>query len=142
MANINPGPAVTSTPNTQANMGAPGATSSSGGAGLFPVSITAALAGTVDNWSPPLWVPGVTNFINLVPTGTPTINGIVTAGMGQGFSFLVYNSSATLTINFANLAGTSLVANQIACPQATTVALGPQTWAIMTFNGNNLIFAG
>jgi hypothetical protein len=142
MPNVNPGPALTDTANSQALMGAPGATSSSGGSGLFNNPITVSLSGTVNDWSPLAWNPGVTNLLNISPSGTPTINGISTAGMGAGFSFLVYNKSASLSINFANFASGSLTVNQIACPQAGTVALGPQTGTIMTFNGTNLVFAG
>jgi len=118
------------------------ATSSGGTSGLFDNPVTVALSGTVNNCTPVRWVPGITNAPNITPTGTPTVNGINTLAMGSGFSVLVYNTSTTLSVSFANLASGSLSVHQIACLQAITVALGPQAGTIMTFNGTNLIFGG
>lgn len=147
----NPGPSITKTHNTQAVLGSPGYISLTGVSGLFNNPLSVTLSGTVDNWNPTGWGPGTINFLMITPTGSPTINGISTQpmtpppptfGMTTGYVFLVYNTSTTATIAFANLASTSLTANQIACPGATTAYLGPQTAALMTFNGTNLIFAG
>lgn len=140
MPNVNPGPALCDTANTQAMMGPPGS-SGAGGSGQFNVPLSVALAGTVNDWSPTGWTPGVTNLLSITPTGTPTVNGINTFGMASGQVFLVYNASTTLSILFANLAAGSLSTNQVACPGAGTVALGPQTATQLTFNGTNLIFA-
>jgi hypothetical protein len=142
MPNVNPGVASTVTPNTQAVMGLPGATSSSGTSGLYNAPLSATLSGTVNNWNPPGWVPGVTNLLSVTPSSTPILTGINTSGMGNGFTFLLYNASTTVTLQVNNLSASSLTANQFACPGAGAAFLGPQTATPVTFNGTNLIFSG
>jgi hypothetical protein len=136
MASINKGPATTSTPNTTLLLGSPGSGSS---LGTFSSAVTATVAASVDNYSPPGVLPGISNlwFMTASPS---TINGISTAGMAVGFSFLFLNQSATNSFSFAHLASTSLPQNQFSCPQGVTAELGPLTATIIVFDGINLVF--
>jgi hypothetical protein len=117
-----------------------GATSSGSTSGLFTNPVTVALSGTVNNWTPVGWVPGITNALNITPIGTPTVNGINPVGIGSGFSFVVHSTSTTRSINFdISRAGVDRSIRLLVLKLKPSL-WGPQTGTIMTFNGTNLIF--
>ena len=106
------GPAIVQTVNTQAVLGSPSSTLGSNGSALFNNSLSVTLpTGTTNDWNPPNFVPGVTNFLQITPVGTPTLNGINTSGMAPGFTFLLYNASSSGSITIGNLTG-SLISTQ------------------------------
>lgn len=130
MTLVNPGPAFTDTPNTQALMGSSGG---SGTPGQFNSTISTSPTGTVNDYSPPGYVGGLTNFIILNPAAPITLNGLSSSGVGNGFTVLIFNSSAN-TVTFTNLSASSLAANQFNCPQNTDGFLAQNSAATLTYN--------
>lgn len=147
VSGTNPGLNTSTSIQTQAVMGVPGSSSSSGVAGLFNQICFANLGtGTTNDWTPVAtgtnaWIGGVSNFLQITPSGTPTLNGINTSGMSAGFTFILYNTSTTITINIGNLTG-SFTQNQFSVGGAGTGTLGPQYGALCVFDGINIKFPG
>ena len=117
--------------------GPTGAPGTPGGAGfLFQYQVNATLsAGSIDNFAPSGYVGGLTNCLVLTPnSGGSTLVGLSATGVHSGFSVLIWNSSSTVSINFANQASTTPT-NQFVCPNLGTVALPPGAKVIAVYIG-------
>jgi hypothetical protein len=106
-----------------------------GGGGSAPVygnavSVASLAAGSYNNYSPPGYLAGTTNYLSITPTGNVTLTGLVAPA--YAWSIYVYNAAAlTYTITLSNLSASSAAGNQFACPQAQPLALPPQTGAVL-----------
>lgn len=106
----------------------------------FASIVTATLAASQNNYAPTGYVAGITNNLQLTaPSGGATITGLAAAS--PGWSLYMYNAGTANTITLSNLSGSSSAANQFACPQSVSLALPPQTGAILIYNGSLWSFA-
>lgn len=112
--------------------------SSSGG--VFNISVTASPGASQDNYAPTGYVAGTTNRLLLAANaGGTTLTGLLAAT--DGWSVYVRNTSATDTITFAHLSGSSSAANQFSCPQGVNAALQPLTGSLLIYVVNQWVFA-
>jgi hypothetical protein len=93
---------------------------------LFNVTATATLATTQNDYVPAGWVGGTTSRCVLTPAGGgSTITGLDATNVPDGWTVLLVNPSATDTITFPHLSGSSLVGNRFSCASGASVSLAP-----------------
>lgn len=98
-------------------------------------------SGTTDNFSPFLYVGGVTNCLLLNPAdGTSTLAGLSATGVPPGFSLLLVNTSSSFPVQFLNVAS-GTPANQFACPSGATFSLLPFSTTLAVYISNQWFVA-
>jgi hypothetical protein len=112
----------------------------------FAVSVTKTLAaGPFDDLGAATltgYVGGVTNRLLITPaSGGTTIDGLDSTGVGDGFTILWGNQSATDVLIFPHLAAGSLAANRFSNANAGQVQIDPLGTALCTYVVNQWKFA-
>jgi hypothetical protein len=106
----------------------------------FAFSISATLAASQNNYAPTGYVAGTTNRLLLAAaSGGSTITGL--AASSDGCAIYVRNTSATNTITFSHLSGSSTSTNQFSCPQAQSALLAPLSGVLLVYVSNIWTFA-
>jgi hypothetical protein len=112
-----------------------------GGAPVFANIVTATAASSQDNYAP-AGFSNTTSFLVITPaSGGSTINGLSSTGFINGQSLQIRNGSTTDDLDFPNLAGTSLAANQFANLDNGTVSIGKNGSAILTYYNSQWTFS-
>ena len=111
-----------------------GDTGPTGPAGPALASVTATVPTTANNYAPTGYTGGTTNRLLLTPSvGGSTITGLSASGVPDNWEVYVYNPSATLTLSFSHLSGSSAASAQFSCPQGSTLQLAPLTGLLLRY---------
>jgi hypothetical protein len=94
-------------------------------------------SGTTDSFSPFGYIPGTTNGLILTPTDdTSSLAGLAASGVPNGFSLLIANTSAALTLTLLSQAS-STPANQFINPNNAALVLPPLGAVLLVYLAGN-----
>jgi len=90
-------------------------------------------SGDSDNFSPFGYVPGVTDFLILMPTDdTSTLLGLAAGGVPNGFSLVMFNGTPSIDMKIESSAS-STPANQLVCAENSTALLEGYAKVILVY---------
>lgn len=114
---------------------------SSGGAAAYAASVSASLAASQNNYAPTGFNATKNRLLLAAAGGGSSITGLSATGVADGASLLIRNTSATDSITFPHLSGSSSAANQFSCPNGADAVLQPLAATLVMYIVNKWVFA-